>query len=67
MYTLKRKKKAVSPVVAAIILIAVTIAIAIAVAGWVFGLFGAFGGGATVRVIGVEYDGTPGFETLMLT
>ncbi|NWG09106.1 MAG: hypothetical protein HXX80_02135 [Nitrososphaerales archaeon] len=59
MYNLKRlKKKGISPVIASIILIAITIAIAIAVAGWVFGLFGAYGGGAAIKVVSVTYGGT---------
>jgi flagellin-like protein len=37
-----RKRKAISPVLATVILIAITLIAAIAVAGFVFGLFGSF-------------------------
>jgi len=44
MFTISTKraksKRAISPVIATIILVAITIVIAVAVAGWVFGLFG---------------------------
>src|SRR5215471_8647997 len=38
----KQKKKAISPVLATVILIAITLIAAIAIAGFVFGLFGTF-------------------------
>ena len=38
----KQKRKAVSPVLATVILIAITLIAAVAVAGFVFGLFGSF-------------------------
>lgn len=43
-----RKRKAISPVLATVILIAITLIAAIAVAGFVFGLFGTFTSSATV-------------------
>ena len=46
-----RKRKAISPVLATVILIAITLIAAIAVAGFVFGLFGSFTSSATVQVI----------------
>jgi len=56
MQTLKSKrlgkgKKAISPVIATIILIAITIVIAVAVAGWVFGLFKSYSGGPAVQIL----------------
>jgi len=45
-----RKRKAISPVLATVILIAITLIAAIAVAGFVFGLFGSFTSSATVQV-----------------
>ena|ERR1017187_5094923 len=44
----KQKKKAISPVLATVILIAITLIAAIAVAGFVFGLFGSFTSSARV-------------------
>ena len=46
-----RKRKAISPVLATVILIAITLIAAIAVAGFVFGLFGSFTSSATVQVV----------------
>lgn len=43
-----KKRKAISPVLATVILIAITLIAAIAVAGFVFGLFGSFTSSATV-------------------
>ncbi len=37
------RRRAISPVIATIIIVAVTIAIAIAVAGWLMGLWGSYG------------------------
>jgi flagellin-like protein len=56
MQTLKSRrlgkgKKAISPVIATIILIAITIVIAVAVAGWVFGLFKSYSGGPAVQIL----------------
>src|SRR5712692_9050845 len=46
----KGKRKAISPVLATVILIAITLIAAIAIAGFVFGLFGSFTSSATVSV-----------------
>jgi flagellin-like protein len=46
-----RKRKAISPVLATVILIAITLIAAIAVAGFVFGLFGSFTSSALVSVV----------------
>jgi len=48
-----RRRKAISPVLATVILIAITLIAAIAVAGFVFGLFGTFTSSATLQVTGV--------------
>jgi len=45
-----RKRKAISPVLATVILIAITLIAAIAVAGFVFGLFGTFTASATLQL-----------------
>src|SRR2546427_11477702 len=44
-----RKRKAISPVLATVILIAITLIAAIAIAGFVFGLFGSFTSSAQVQ------------------
>jgi len=46
-----RRRKAISPVLATVILIAITLIAAIAIAGFVFGLFGSFTSTARVSVI----------------
>ena len=46
-----RRRKAISPVLATVILIAITLIAAIAVAGFVFGLFGSFTSTARVQVV----------------
>jgi len=45
-----RRRKAISPVLATVILIAITLIAAIAVAGFVFGLFGSFTSSARVQI-----------------
>ena len=61
MKKLFRSKKALSPVVAAIILIAVTVAVSIAVAAWMGALtFGFMGGSEQVKIVGVQFvSGSP--------
>jgi len=57
MKKLFRSKKALSPVVAAIILIAVTVAVSIAVAAWMGALtFGFMGGAEELNILSVTYD-----------
>jgi len=46
-----RRRKAISPVLATVILIAITLIAAIAIAGFVFGLFGSFTSTARVSAI----------------
>ena len=50
VYLHSQKRKAISPVLATVILIAITLIAAIAVAGFVFGLFGSFTSSARVQV-----------------
>jgi flagellin-like protein len=50
VYLHNQKRKAISPVLATVILIAITLIAAIAVAGFVFGLFGSFTSSARVQV-----------------
>ena len=45
-----RKRKAISPILATVILIAITLIAAVAIAGFVFGLFGSFTSSAQVSV-----------------
>jgi flagellin-like protein len=47
----RRKRKAISPVLATVILIAITLIAAIAIAGFVFGLFGTFTGGQNLQLV----------------
>jgi len=57
MKKLFKSKKALSPVVAAIILIAVTVAVSIAVAAWMGALtFGFMGGAEELNILSVTYD-----------
>jgi len=57
MKKLFRNKKALSPVVAAIILIAVTVAVSIAVAAWMGALtFGFMGGTEELKILSVTFN-----------
>ncbi|MGD0397245.1 MAG: archaellin/type IV pilin N-terminal domain-containing protein [Nitrososphaerales archaeon] len=62
-----RKRKAISPVLATVILIAITLIAAIAVAGFVFGLFGSFTSSATVTAQVTSCDAATGVCTVVLT
>jgi len=56
-----RRRKAISPVLATVILIAITLIAAIAIAGFVFGLFGTFTSSARLQLSVVNcYSGTTG-------
>ena len=56
-----RRRKAISPVLATVILIAITLIAAIAIAGFVFGLFGSFTSTARITVSAVQfYPGAAG-------
>ena len=59
MKSFKRSKKALSPVVASIILIAVTVAVSIAVAAWMGALtIGFMGGSEQVEIRNIAFSGT---------
>ena len=60
MKKLFRSKKALSPVVAAIILIAVTVAVSIAVAAWMGALTFGFMGSSSINIYNVSFEGTSG-------
>ena len=57
-----KRRKAISPVLATVILIAITLIAAIAIAGFVFGLFGSFTSTArvTVNAVALAHGATPG-------
>jgi len=60
MKKLLRSKKALSPVVASIILIAVTVAVSIAVAAWMGALTFSFMGSESLTITNVQFVGTSG-------
>jgi len=64
-----KRRKAISPVLATVILIAITLIAAIAIAGFVFGLFGSFTSSAQVSasVSSCHANGTTEVCTLTLT
>jgi len=55
---LRRNRKAISPVLATVILIAITLIAAVAIAGFVFGLFGSFTKTAQVQASSVACSAT---------
>jgi len=55
-----RRRKAISPVLATVILIAITLIAAIAIAGFVFGLFGTFTSGQNLQLVGTACAHTAG-------
>jgi flagellin-like protein len=67
MKILKRSRKALSPVVASIILIAVTVAVSIAVAAWMGALTFSFMGGAEQVQVGTPYGWTNSINTVNVT
>ncbi len=58
MKKFRRSKKALSPVVASIILIAVTVAVSIAVAAWMGALTVGFMGSSSININDVDFVGT---------
>jgi flagellin-like protein len=58
MKNFRRSKKALSPVVASIILIAVTVAVSIAVAAWMGALTVGFMGSSSININSVSFTGT---------
>jgi len=63
----KGKRKAISPVLATVILIAITLIAAIAIAGFVFGLFGSFTATAQISASAVSCNNTTGECQILLT
>ena len=65
----RNKRKAISPVLATVILIAITLIAAIAIAGFVFGLFGSFTSVARVSasVTTCSYSGVNTYVTCTLS
>lgn len=62
-----KSKKALSPVVASIILIAVTVAVSIAVAAWMGALTIGFMGTSSVSITKVEFNGVSDVSTNNIT
>jgi flagellin-like protein len=58
MKNFRRSKKALSPVVASIILIAVTVAVSIAVAAWMGALTVGFMGSSSININSVSFTGS---------
>jgi len=58
-----RKRKALSPVIATIILIAVTVAVSIAVAAWMGALTFSFMGSSSLTITNVAFNGTSNLTT----
>ena len=69
MKKLLKSRKALSPVVAAIILIAVTVAVSIAVAAWMGALTFTFMRTEELKITGMSFQGTSGVanNTIVLT
>jgi flagellin-like protein len=63
----RKQRKAVSPVLATVILIAITLIAAVAIAGFVFGLFGSFTSTAQVSITNVSCSAGSRLCTLTLT
>jgi flagellin-like protein len=57
---IRKNKKALSPVVASIILIAVTVAVSIAVAAWMGALTFSFMGSSSLTITNTTFSGTTG-------
>jgi len=55
MHISTKRRKAISPILATVILIAITLIAAIAIAGFVFGLFGSFTSSAQVQAAPVSF------------
>jgi flagellin-like protein len=62
-----RSKKALSPVVASIILIAVTVAVSIAVAAWMGALTFTFMGTEEIKVTSARFAGSAGSKTIIVS
>lgn len=65
---LKKNSKALSPVVASIILIAVTVAVSVVVAAWMSGMtIGLMSNAETVTITNIGFSGTTAAPTLTVT
>ncbi|MBT0159871.1 hypothetical protein G4O51_07790 [Candidatus Bathyarchaeota archaeon A05DMB-2] len=64
---IRKNAKALSPVVASIILIAVTVAVSIAVAAWMGALTVGFMGTEEVKITSVRFLGSAGSKTIVVT
>jgi flagellin-like protein len=64
---IRRSRKALSPVVASIILIAVTVAVSIAVAAWMGALTFSFMGSSSLTITNVTFVGTSGLAPNNIT
>ena len=60
------RRKAISPILATVILIAITLIAAIAISGFVFGLFGTYTNTAKVEAVSYSCSGTPEVCTIGL-
>jgi flagellin-like protein len=60
---IRKNKKALSPVIATIILIAVTVAVGLAVAAWMGALTFSFMGSSSLTITSVQFKGTSGNAT----
>jgi flagellin-like protein len=58
-----KSRKALSPVIASIILIAVTVAVSIAVAAWMGALTFGFMGSSSLTITNVQFNGVSGVQT----
>jgi len=63
MKNIKQNNKALSPVVASIILVAVAVAVSLVTAGWLGALAAHYTGTAAVTVDSAQFSGTPGQST----
>jgi flagellin-like protein len=66
-FTRTNKRKAISPVLATVILIAITLVAGVAIAGFAFGLFGSLSSTANVTVTSVTCSHTNDLCTLSLS
>jgi flagellin-like protein len=64
---IRKNAKALSPVVASIILIAVTVAVSIAVAAWMGALTVGFMGTSSITITNTTFDGTSGAPANTIT
>jgi flagellin-like protein len=65
---LKKNAKALSPVVASIILIAVTVAVSVVVAAWMSGMtIGLMGNAETATITNIGFSNVAGVKTLVIT